>query len=196
MNENLDYRPANIEFNVDTDNSNMPDNLGEFASVEDFAKDIGSKIVVVNQSLTVNRHMDAKEKKDIRENYNDVLENILPRLEKNLSEDTQRANDAKKTAKDSEERVNAAISEVRILSKKAKEGLIEVNLDDTATIRVPYEGKYYFYTYIDGMAKLCKIRIIPEDEKGEIFNAMAGNEDFFNNISPDGEIKPQEGPQK
>ena len=177
---NEDYRPKSIDFEVDTDGTCMPLDLGDHKNLEECMKIINTNFSAINHPITVNRHMDNAEKKSLREQYNDVLENVLPKLEKELSICTQLYNEAKKNQKNAEERVSASMTEVRILSKEVKNGLKTINLDDLSTVRIPYMGKYYYYTYIDGSMKLCAIRDIPEHEKGEIFNVMANNEKFVN----------------
>ena len=51
--------------------------------------------------------------------------------------------------------------------------------DENYTYRIPYRGRYYFYTYIDGSLRLCGLGDIPATEKQEIFNAMANNDNFI-----------------
>ena len=190
--KNEDYRPKNITFDVAMDETVMPEALGEFKKHEDVLKFLGNaKLTTINQAMTASRHMDATEKKEIRENYIDVLENVLPRLEKDHSVKTQAFNEAKKAEKDAHEMVNASISEAKILARDAKRGLKPITLDDVYTFRLPYKGRYYFYTWIDGVLKLCKISDIPEHEKTEIWNAMAANEEFIEKTFPDenGEVK-------
>ncbi len=181
-----DYRPAYIEFDVAE--SNMPSTLGEFESIDEAHKFMGSNVVAVNQAITVQRHMDHAEKQDVRENYREVLEDTLPRLEREHADFYSDLTEAKKKEKEAMERVNAAISEAKMLAKEAKKGLKEIRLDDLATFRVPVEGKYYFYTYMDKQLKLCAVREIPESEKTEIWNASVDNTKFFY----DGEVKAQE----
>lgn len=75
--------------------------------------------------------------------------------------------------------VNSTITEARALAKEAKRGLVDMKLDDMFTTRIPYRGRYYFFTWIDKQLKLCSIRDIPEHEKTEIWNVMAANEEFI-----------------
>lgn len=172
------YRPAVIEFDVAHDGSNIPETLGGFENAEDAAKFLGKNFTSINQALTVSRHMDQREKVDIRKEYNELLENKLPIYEKELSQVTQEFNEAKRKVANSTEMVNATITEAKSLASEVKRGLVEIKLDDLYTSRVPYRGRYYFFTYMDKQLKLCAIRDIPEHEKGEIWNAMAQNEEF------------------
>jgi len=80
---------------------------------------------------------------------------------------------------DCQELVNATVTQVKSLAYTVKRGLIDMRLDDLFTSRIPYKGRYYFFTYIDGQLRLCAIRDIPEEEKSEIWNVMAANEEFI-----------------
>lgn len=179
MQTEKDYRPAYIEFDFAHDNSNMPESFGEFENAEQAAKFIGANLVSINQGKTVARHMDNFEKNEIRKEYNDILENITPTREKELSKATLEFNEAKRNLDIAKENVNAAINRVKALAIEVKRGTKEIKLDELFTSRVAYRGRYYFYTFIDGSLRLCDIRDIPESEKSEIWNQMAGNEQFI-----------------
>lgn len=186
--QNEDYRPSWIEFNV-TENE-MPLILGEFETldkVHEFIRE--NKAVAINHGISVLRHMDNYEKTQVREHYREVLEDTLPKLERDQAKLQSELNEAKKKEKEASDMVNAAISEAKILAKEAKVGLKDINLDEIATFRIPVDGRYYFYTYIDKALKLCAVREIPESEKAEIWNASVDNSNLFKN----GEIKAQEG---
>ena len=173
------YRPAHIEFQVAHDGSNMPESLGIYETAEEMAKFIGGKLTAVNQPLTASRHMDSKEKIDIREEYSDLLENIVPVFEKKWSDAEHAMADAKKALKDAEENYNAEITQTKDLARMVKRGIIEMDLDEKYTFRIAYRGSYYFYTWIDKNLRLCQIRPIPEPERQDLYNAMSGNEEFI-----------------
>jgi hypothetical protein len=187
MTEELFYRPALIEFNVAHDGSNMPDSLGVFETAEEMSKFIGGNLTVINTPLTVLRHMDAKEKKELQEKYSDLLENLVPVYGTKLYEAEIALTNAKKALKDAEERYNAEISNVKDLAAEKKRGLRDMNLDEKYTFRIPYNERYYFYTWIDKSLRLCLIRPIPDWEKQDLFNAMAGNEEWI-----DAQVAPKE----
>lgn len=190
------YRPAVIEFDVAHDGSNIPETFGEFATAEEAVKFMGGTFIAVNHALTVARHMDIKEKTEIRRDYNDILENELPSKERELVVASQEYNTAKKKKEDCQELVNAALYEAKSLAFEVKRGLVDVQLDDMFTWRLPYKGRYYFFTYMDKQLKLCAIRDIPELEKGELWNSMADNEKVIDTNSLDGKTEPQKGPKK
>ncbi len=173
------YRPQVIEFDFAHDNSIVPGNLGTFENAEDAAKYLSGSFVVFNQPITVNRVMDFVEKSEIRKEYNELLENKLPIYERDLSTATSEYNDAKKKKDNCTELVNFTITEARSLATEVKRGVVEVHLDELFTYRMPYRGRYYYYTYIDKSLKLCAIKDIPEQEKNDIWNAMASNDRFI-----------------
>jgi hypothetical protein len=176
------YRPAVIEFDVAHDGSNVPETLGEFPTAEDAAKFIGKNLIVVNQALTVSRHMDNKEKNDLRREYADILENILPVHAKDLSRAENELAEAKKRQKAAEELYNGTVTQAKQMAAEVKRGLVEVRLDELFTYRVTYKGRYYFFTYMDKQLKLAAIRDIPEFEKTELWNSMASNEAFIDRL--------------
>lgn len=179
------YRPAVIEFDVAHDGSLAPETLGTFPTAEEAAKYIGKNLVVVNQALTVSRHMDNKEKNDLRREYSDILENILPVHAKDLSRTENQLAEAKKMQKAAEELYNGTVTSAKQLAAEVKRGLVDIRLDELFTYRVTYKGRYYYYTYMDKQLKLCLIRDIPEFEKSELWNSMAQNEEFIDRLAID-----------
>lgn len=195
------YRPKYIEFSVAHDGTLMPENFGEFQNHEEAMKFLGGNFVCTNQQIVVNRIMDHVEKKLLREQYEHTLENILPANEQKLSDAQTAFTEAKRKLQEAQEVVNATMTEVRLLAKEVKRGLVDMQLDDMFTVKIPYRGRFYWYTYIDKEIRLVKITEIPGHEKTEIFAASASNEDFIDNhfftkIRENGETEPQEGPQE
>ncbi len=174
-----DYRPANIEFNVSKDGTNVPESLGEFETVEEASKFIHSHLTSLNRGVTVSRHMDNTEKESRREEYQDVLENLVPVYEKELSAAEQLLTNAKATLKNSQEAYDFVIGRAKNLAAEAKRGLQDFICDEKNTFRIAYKGRFYFFTYIDKQLKLYLIREIAESEKTEIWNQMAENEEFI-----------------
>lgn len=188
MQNEKDYRPKHVEFDFAHDNSNMPESFGEFEAHEQCSKFIGSNLVSINQGMTVARHMDNFEKSEIRKRYNDILENTVPQKEHDLSEANINYLKAKRELEIAKENLNAKMNEAKALAVEVKRGTKEIKLDEMFTSRIAYKGQYYFYTFIDNELRLCAIRHIPESEKGEIWNQMAGNEEFIDNHFGDGAI--------
>lgn len=183
MQTEQNYRPKTIEFDVATDDSLMPETFGEYETLEEANKFIGGNFVSTSPSITVNRHMDHVEKKLLREKYENVLENVLPINESKHTEIANELAELKRKEKDFSETVSATMTEIKCLSQEVKRGLKEMRLDDSATSKIPYKGRFYFYSYIDKAITLVKIQDIPEHEKGEIFNDSASNEEFIEKLS-------------
>lgn len=177
----VDYRPERIEFNVSPDGSGVPETLGEFENAEAAGKFIGSKLTALNRGITVSRLMDATEKKATRQEYSDVLENEVPVYEKQLAAADLALANAKATLKNAQEAYDFVIGRAKNLAAEAKRGLKDMVLDEKYTYRVPYKGRFYFFTYVDGQLKLCLIREIPESEKGDLWNALGTNEEYIDN---------------
>jgi hypothetical protein len=131
------------------------------------------------------RHMDAFEKKTCREDYQDVMENLVPVYEKELSAAENALANAKASLKAAEEAYNFTIGRAKNLAAEAKRGLKDMILDEKDTYRIPYKGRFYFFTYVDEQLKLALIREIAESEKSEIWSQMATNEEFIDkNYAP------------
>ena len=94
------YRPPYIEFDVAHDGSNVPITFGRFETPEEVGKFFGGNLTAINHAITVARHMDVKEKIEIRREYNDLLENILPARERDLSGATLVHSEAKRKLSD------------------------------------------------------------------------------------------------
>ena len=179
MNTETNYRPAHIEFDVATDDTIMPETFGTFEKPEDAIKFIGGNLVTTNSPITVSRHMDNFEKSELRKKYNSILEDALPIAERERSEKEQIFNDAKKELSDANATVQACEIEAKGIARRVKRGTVEMKLDEDYTFRVPYRGRFYFYTYIDKEVRLVHIRDMAGSEKQEIFSASAENEAFI-----------------
>lgn len=177
-----DYRPVIIEFDV-ANNGLVPDNLGNFETMQKASDFIGLNFTGINQKITVFRFMDNFEKSEMRKDYNDLLENKIPILEKELMKAHAAFAEAKKILEDAKESVSATINEAKSLAYEVKRGVKDITLDDLYTWKIPYNGQFYFYTFIDGSIKLVKISDIPESEKTEIFNAMEKNHEYFEKLA-------------
>ena len=174
-----DYLPTPLEFNVSKDGTNVPETLGEFGTPEDARKFIGTNFTALNRSVTVSRHMDAFEKKQCREEYQEVLENLVPVYEKQLSAAELALENAKAVLKQAKEAYDFTIGRAKNLAAEAKRGLKDIILDEKDTFRIPYKGRYYFFTYINDQLRLALIREIPESERSDLYNAMGSNEEFI-----------------
>lgn len=199
--ENLkeNYRPANIEFDVE--GGSIPNHFCmEFKEANEAVEFMAKYVTGLNVKQSVNRLMDSYEKKMIREDYQDLLEQKIPMLERDLSKAKQAFDEAKKEYNNALELVSATTNEAMALAREVKSGVKIMELDDMYTWRVPVGDKYYIYTFMDNQIKLCKVLDIPFYERNELFNAMHENSEFFETYFPSGimnkekfEVKEQTG---
>lgn len=189
MNYNLkDYLPKVVEFAVSTDDENVPESFGEFKDDKEAADFIHKNLTGINEKISTFRFMDQFEKKEFRKEYSEILELKLPILEKEINEKRRANEEAKRELKTAQENYNAAMNEIKEISNKVRDGRLEIHLDDKLTWRIPYNGKYYYFTFISNEIKLAKVKTIPVHEKEELFNETARNEDYFkNNFGPQDE---------
>lgn len=179
MKETEFYRPAYIEFDVANSYQFIPDTLGKFENAQQATEFIAKNLTATNSKMAANRFMDNFEKNELRKSYQAILEDKVPLVERELANATIELENAKKAHKDSTEYYNATINEARSIANEVKKGIKKMELDQQFTWRVPYDGKYFFYTYIDKQLKLCKVQEIPEHEKMDLFNSMHNNDLFF-----------------
>ncbi|MGV3695530.1 hypothetical protein [Flavobacterium sp.] len=175
-----DYLPAVIEFTAKT--VEVPDNLGAFETPEDVQKFMSENFVAMSEQVETDRLIDDFEKEHIRDEYIKELEDRLPEYQERYLErakETEQAKDAEKMAKES---VNASLNKVETLAREVKKGTTEINLDAAVTYKVPHNGSYFFYTYIDGQLKLAKVKKIPDHELGDLFNSSERNKTYFDGI--------------
>lgn len=173
------YRPAHIEFDVTVDNSPIPENLGVFVNADDALLFMQKKLFSTNQSITVNRFMDNFEKSELRKKVNTIMEDKLPSLEQELRQASQEFLEAKTKKEGSLETLSVFTNEAKALSIEIKNGLSPMRLDEAFTWKLPYKGRFYFFTYIDKSIRLVKIQDMYEAEKTELFSQGKLNEDFF-----------------
>ena len=179
MIEKNGYRPQIVEFEVN-DSSFLPEILGEFETIEDVDKFIAeNELSAINEKLTVFRKMDSFEKKEIRKNYQNLLENLKPAYVKALELAEYELGKAKDGVRIVKENLNSNNNTIDALAIEVKTGLKEINLDAISTLGIAYNGKKYYYTYIDGVLKKCKVQDLTEKEKSDIYNVMGKNSVYF-----------------
>lgn len=173
------YRPAHIEFDVAIDEPTVPEHLGTFNSALDAATFMQKNFFSTNQAITVNRHMDMVEKKDMREEYNNIMENLLPKYEQDMRSAIDAFNHAKVVKDNAIQMVDANINEAKAIAQEVKRGLVAMQLDEDFTWKLPYKGRFYFFTYIDKAIRLVKVADIADQERSEIFSQGMVNEEAF-----------------
>jgi hypothetical protein len=188
------YRPVNIDFKIGSNDTNAPERLGFFKTAEEAQKHMALNFASsMNKPLTAARYMDSIEKEMKRQEYRDTLEDILPNFEKALIQAETQLIEAKKKQKDAEEAYNVTMNHAKELAYEVKRGLQDMDLDEKHTFRIASNGRYFFYTYIDQQLKLAKIMDIPEHEKSDLWNVMAGNQAYFEHLQE--EFKSKNNPE-
>jgi len=180
--EEVDYRPEKIEFDANS-NSNFPETFGIFET-ENSMREFMENMVGFNMKLATLRKMDDYEKKELRKDYGEYLEVLLPAHGTNLKEATAILEDAKEKYKEAKDAVEYAKNMAIQIAYEVRQGTKEINLDDKYTYRIPFEDRYYFVTWINQELKLCKVQIIPDHEKSDLWNSLSKNEIFINNNFP------------
>lgn len=185
------YRPAHIEFTVSPDETPVPENLGKFDNSDDAVLFMQKNFFSLNAGITVNRHMDNFEKNELRKKYNEILEDLLPKFEQELRDAMQEYNAAKAVKENAIEQVNVYTNQAKATAVEVKRGLVEMQLDELFTWKIPYKGRYYFFTFIDNEIRLVRISDMTENEKSELFAQGKINEEYF-----DGTTATQKGKKK
>lgn len=173
------YRPAHIEFDVAHDGTNVPENLGVFNDADEAMIFMNKEFFTTNQGVTVARFMDNFEKNEIRKKVNDILENRLPDLEQKAREAVEEYNAAKLNRDNAIGMVNSYTNEAKQLAIEVKRGVVEIKLDEQFTWKLPYKGRYYWFTFIDNSIRLVKITDMSSSEKQELFSQGKVNEEVF-----------------
>lgn len=92
----------------------------------------------------VTRVMDDFEKRAIREEYCQLVENQLPERKRQLEEALE---EAKRMKKEAEERYASALQEVATMAAEVKLGTVEQRLKGTETFTMALAGYYLTYTW-------------------------------------------------
>lgn len=171
-----DYVPEDIIFLL-PENSELPEILGEVEDLDKCQKLIGSTFVAESLKHKATRYMDMYEKECVRQEYQNELETIQPELDKRLYAAREKFEEAKSELKAIEEQLNAPNIKVHDLAKEVRIGTKELQLDPISTWRIALNDRYYYLTYMQGRLMVADIQNIPDNEKSEIFNSQARNEE-------------------
>lgn len=147
------FRPKNPEYVLDDNvREEFPLEL-DFKSIpgeqletkRDAMKFIGRTFTAVfPETEYVTRRMDAFEKQAIREEYCQLVENLLPERKRQLEEALE---EAKRMKKEAEERYASALQEVATMAAEVKMGTVEEKLKGSDTFTMALSGYYLTYTW-------------------------------------------------
>lgn len=180
METNQTYRPAVIEFDLTNPMpTTIPDTLGMFDNEKDVVNFLNKYTNAMPVKISVYRYMDNREKADLRTEYQDILENKIPTLNREHQRAKAAFDEAKSKFDNIKEQLSASRTEAEAIALDVKRGTKEIHLDEMNTFRIAFDDRYFFYTWIDKQLKLCRVSDIPEHEKQELFNAQQKNQEFF-----------------
>lgn len=172
-----DYRPPIIEFTAES--KQVPTSLGEFKSDDDARLYMAQNFLAIQTKLTATRKIDAVEKQLLREQYVDELEENLPVYRNAHHDSVVHLEDAKKKEKESKEMVNASLNKIQQLADEVNDGRTDMDLDSASTWEVVYNGRKFYYTYMDGEIKLAKVIDVPSYEVDDLISTSEKNAEYF-----------------
>lgn len=177
---NDDYRPEIIEF---TANSKIvPNSLGKFKNADEARKFISENLLGINTKVSTTRKIDFVEIEFLREQYSNELETDLPALKQKYDEKHSELETAKKNEKDAKEMVSASLNKIQQLANEVNDGTTEINLDPEFTWEIAYNGKRFYYTFMDNEIKLAKVTDIASYEADDLISTSERNARYFEKL--------------
>lgn len=175
-----DYRPDVIEFTAES--TRVPANLGQFESEEDARVFMSQNLLAVSTKLKAERFMDQVEIEDLRDQYAEELEDVLPKLRIEHFKKSEELERAKQNERDAKEMVNASLNKVQQLANEVNDRVTDIELDPANTWVAIYDGKRYYYAFIDGEIKLAKVEDVPSYEIADLISSSEKNSVFFERL--------------
>lgn len=141
----------------------------------------------------VTRKMDDFEKKNIREEYCQLVENQLPERKRQLEEALE---EAKRMKKEAEERYASALQEVAAMAAEVRLGTVEQRLKGTDTFCMSLAGYYLTYTWNEEKQVFILAKGYEIEDNSEIFASDENNRkqmlDLFGAEFPEPQPRAQE----
>jgi hypothetical protein len=125
------------------------------------------------------RLLDSYEKASLRSNYSELMEDEQPKLEEQLANIEA---DCKQITKEAKDKLQAVITQIRDLVYQVKRGDKEVDLPTDSTVRIPLDGHYLYYAWINGMFQLCRVDKIPSWDEQSLFANQETNKEAFREV--------------
>lgn len=174
------YAPVQPEFKLPKGVS-FPKVIFEGAkNMDDIRKYLSGRFIA--ESMTnakAVRLLDSYEKAAIRSNYSELMEDEQPKLEEQLADIE---NSCKQMTKDAKDKLQAVITQIRDLVYQVKRGDKEVDLPADSTVRIPLDGHYLYYAWINGMFQLCRVDKIPSWDDQSLFANQETNKEAFREV--------------
>lgn len=192
-----DYQPEQPEFKLPS-GVRFPRVIFEGAeNYADIQKHLSGKFITESlRGAKATRYLDEYEKSSIRANYGELLEDEQPILEQEL-ETVREA--CKKKVKEAEDRLQAVRTQIKDLVYTVKSGVKDYDLPNEG-VRLPLDGHYLYYAWINDSFRLVKVEPIPAWDKDNLFNQLEANRAAFKEVlgidideALNGEVAAQEG---
>lgn len=174
------YAPVQPEFKLPKGVS-FPKVIFEGAkNMDDIRKYLSGRFIA--ESMTnakAIRLLDSYEKASLRSNYSELMEDEQPKLEEQLANIEA---DCKQITKEAKDKLQAVITQIRDLVYQVKRGDKEVDLPTDSTVRIPLDGHYLYYAWINGMFQLCRVDKIPSWDEQSLFANQETNKEAFREV--------------
>ena len=174
------YAPVQPEFKLPKGVS-FPKVIFEGAkNMDDIRKYLSGRFIA--ESMTnakAIRLLDSYEKASLRSNYSELMEDEQPKLEEQLANIEA---DCKQITKEAKDKLQAVITQIRDLVYQVKRGDKEVDLPTDSTVRIPLDGHYLYYAWINGLFQLCRVDKIPSWDEQSLFANQETNKEAFREV--------------
>lgn len=148
-------------------------------SMDDIRKLLSGKFICDSiSSGTAVRYLDEYEKRSLRANYSELMEDEQPKYEAELAEMEAKMKELVKEAKD---KLQSVVTQIRDLVYQVKRGEKEVDLPSD-TVRIPLNGHYLYYSWVAGKFQLCRIDKIPVWDEQNLFTNLETNRQAFMDV--------------
>ena len=146
-------------------------------SMDDIRKLLSGKFICDGvPSGSAVRYLDEYEKRSLRANYSELMEDEQPKYEAELADIEAKMKELVKEAKD---KLQSVITQIRDLVYQVKRGEKEVDLPADTTIRMPLNGYYLYYAWIAGKFQLCRVDKIQSWDEQNLFANLETNKQAF-----------------
>lgn len=174
------YAPEQPEFKLPK-NVTFPRVIFEGAkNMEEIRKYLSGRFIAESMtSAKAVRLLDSYEKASLRANYSELMEDEQPKLEDQLADIEASCKQLTKEAKD---KLQAVVTQIRDLVFQVKRGDKEVDLPADSTVRIPLDGHYLYYAWINGKFQLCRVDKIPSWDEQSLFANQETNKEAFRDV--------------
>ena len=162
-----DYRPDEIDFVLSDE---VKERFGEVLHLFDGADDVEKVIDKVNEYFNAEfptnevarRFIDEYEKQNIREEYNQIVEEELPVAE---AEQLDAIDRAKRIKKEADDNLLSVRNRIKELAARVTDGKEDFKLSSKNTFRIALAGHYLTFSWVDGRVVLAKASKVPDWDK-------------------------------